>query len=204
MGKGRANSENQARKPASTIVPWLALGISVMAFTLSALQFRETLRQNDLIVSPALSLWSKVGNLPEQGIYLSNRGFGPARLTKFQVRYRGRDFGSFAAVMTYLLEESERDPSDLLLTTGLDPKTVKSMYESVVHQSWKAGDILEAKHESALFLVPAGVLPTPITSAQLLRKDLVVEVSYCSLRNTYCQTACLNRKCPEPRADTGG
>lgn len=195
MSKGRVRPEDVARRPAPAIVPWLALGISSMAFILSAFQFRETLRQNDLVVSPALVLWSKVGNLPEQGIYISNRGFGPAKLTKFQVYYQGKDFDSFAAVITYLQEKSERDPAGLQLTTGIDRETVQSMHDKVVHQSWEVGDVLEAKHESALFLVPAGVLPTQITSAQLLRKDLAIELSYCSLRGTYCQTTCINRKC---------
>jgi hypothetical protein len=77
-------------------------------------------------------------------------------LTEFQVYYKGQKFGSFAAVISYLQEESARDPAGLQLTTGLDRETVRSMYDKVVHQSWKVGDVLEAKHESASLSGPRG------------------------------------------------
>jgi hypothetical protein len=185
---------NDADKRPPNTVAWLALIASGLSIVISLSQFIENRSQNQAMLRPYLSLWTKVGNLPEQGLFVSNRGFGPAKLSDFTVYYRGHAFKSFSEVVTFLQQQS-RNPR-FVMATGLDAQSINAITEQAQHQSWNPGDIIDPHHESALFLAPAGTLPTVITSTEFFRRDLGVKITYCATRGTVCDVVCINLICP--------
>lgn len=155
----------------SRVAAWLALIVSTIAMISTIWQAIENARQNEILVRPALVLRTKVGNgIQNQGLYLSNRGFGPAKIVTFNVFYRGQQFNGFAEVMEHIY--SKLGDSSFTMATGMGPDIINVLFQKAIHQDWKPGDVVAANHEEPLFYTPTDILQRRIPNLQFFRNDL--------------------------------
>jgi hypothetical protein len=181
-------------KPAeSRVVSVLALILSLASIFVSVWQLFENKRQAEFIISPYLNLRTQVGNFADEGIYLDNNGFGPAKVISFKVYFAEYEFSDFSGVMTHLLENK----NSLLLRYGLDSAMIDRLYKEAPYASWRPGDVIPAGYHSPLLVSQRGIMPTQITSTQFYRKTLGVKIQYCSFSGQNCRWTCLNRECPQ-------
>ena len=186
-------TERQTGSPKSReyLVSVFALALALVSIVVSVWQLFENKRQAEFLISPHLTLRTQVGNFAEEGIYLDNNGFGPAKVLSFKVYFAEHEFANFAGVMTYLLENKK----DLLPRYGLDVATIDKLYNEAPHAIWKSDDVIPANYRGSLLISQRGVMPSQITSAQFYRNVLGVKIQYCSMSGQNCKSACLNRSC---------
>jgi hypothetical protein len=80
----------------SSIVPWLALFVSILAIGTSIWSGSETRKHDRYSLQPGVSYIYRVNNAPEGvGIFLENNGSGPARISETRVYLDNKyvDFG---------------------------------------------------------------------------------------------------------------
>ncbi|WP_157605909.1 hypothetical protein [Rheinheimera sp. SA_1] len=180
-----------ASKSNEHIVSVCALVLSLVSIFVSGWQLFENKRQAEFLISPHLSIRTQVGNFAEEGIYLDNGGFGPAKVLSFKVYFSEQEFADFAGVMTHLLENKTK----LRLWYGLDEGTIDRLYNEAPHATWKADDVIPANYRGSLLVTQRGIMPSRITSIQFYRKVVGVKIQYCSMSGANCKWACLNREC---------